>query len=119
MPLATVSMVFTILFLVEVVMKMIALTPKGYWQSRRNRLDMFATISGVIWIILHFTLKALKIDVKIFSLFLLFFFNYNQQISYISLCVFILNVQYTAIYCSILYIYSNIRSIYCTLYSKI
>ena len=34
---------------------MIALTPKGYWTSRRNRFDMLLTFLGVIWIILHFT----------------------------------------------------------------
>ena len=39
-------------------MKMIALTPGGYWQSRRNRFDTLVTFLGVIWIFLHFTLKA-------------------------------------------------------------
>ncbi|XP_052783697.1 sodium leak channel NALCN-like isoform X2 [Mya arenaria] len=52
--LATVSAIFTILFLFEVIMKMIALTPAGYWTSRRNRLDMFATLFGIIWIFIHF-----------------------------------------------------------------
>lgn len=56
--LATVSAIFTMLFLMEVIMKNIALTPAGYWQSRRNRFDMFVTCLGVIWIVLHFTLKA-------------------------------------------------------------
>ncbi|KAK2190821.1 hypothetical protein NP493_67g04004 [Ridgeia piscesae] len=56
--LATVSAVFTTLFLLEVIMKMIALNPSGYWQSRRNRFDMFVTFLGVIWIFMHFTLKA-------------------------------------------------------------
>ena len=41
-------------------MKMIALTPHGYWQSRRNRCDMFVTFVGVIWICIHFTLKAVS-----------------------------------------------------------
>ncbi|KAK2154832.1 hypothetical protein LSH36_256g04076 [Paralvinella palmiformis] len=54
--LATLSAIFTLLFLVEVIMKMIALTPAGYWQSRRNRFDMFVTFLGVIWIFLHFSL---------------------------------------------------------------
>ncbi len=41
-------------------MKMVALTPQGYWQSRRNRFDMLVTLIGVVWICLHFTLKAVR-----------------------------------------------------------
>ncbi|XP_052214873.1 sodium leak channel NALCN-like isoform X2 [Dreissena polymorpha] len=55
--LATVSSIFTVLFLLEVIMKMIALTPAGYWTSRRNRFDMFATLVGVIWMIVHFAVQ--------------------------------------------------------------
>jgi len=44
--------------ILQVVLKMAALGPAGYWQSRRNRFDMFVTILGVIWIFLHFALKA-------------------------------------------------------------
>ncbi|KAG1701408.1 Sodium leak channel non-selective protein [Nymphon striatum] len=53
-PLATVSSTFTLLFLVEVIMKNIAFTPRGYWQSRRNRYDMFVTVLGVIWVMMHY-----------------------------------------------------------------
>ena len=35
-------------------MKMIALTPRGYWQSRRNRGDMLVTLLGVVWMVLHY-----------------------------------------------------------------
>ncbi|UYV62372.1 hypothetical protein LAZ67_2000323 [Cordylochernes scorpioides] len=55
-PLATVSAGFTTLFVLEVLMKMIAFTPRGYWQGRRNRYDLFVTVMGVIWIALHFIL---------------------------------------------------------------
>lgn len=55
--LASISAVFTILFLCEVIMKMIALTPAGYWTSHRNRFDMLVTFLGVIWIFLHFTVR--------------------------------------------------------------
>ena len=47
-------------------MKMIAFTPFGYWQSRRNRADMLVTILGVVWIVLdhilynHYTLTLGK-----------------------------------------------------------
>ncbi|KAK3584758.1 hypothetical protein CHS0354_002278 [Potamilus streckersoni] len=55
--LASTSAVFTILFLCEVVMKMIALSPAGYWTSRRNRFDMLVTVVGVVWIGLHFIIR--------------------------------------------------------------
>lgn len=55
--LAGFSVVFTLLFLVEVVLKILALTFAGYWQSRRNRYDMIVTLSGVVWIVLHFALN--------------------------------------------------------------
>lgn len=51
-PLATVSVVLTIMFAIEVCIKAIAFTPRGYWQSRRNRYDLFVTFLGVIWVIL-------------------------------------------------------------------
>ena len=38
----------------QVIMKMIALTPRGYWQSRRNRGDMLVTLLGVVWMVLHY-----------------------------------------------------------------
>ena len=37
-------------------MKMIALSPMGYWTSRRNRFDMLVTFLGVIWIVLNYSL---------------------------------------------------------------
>ncbi|XP_058249553.1 sodium leak channel non-selective protein isoform X1 [Hemibagrus wyckioides] len=56
-PLATMSVVFTIIFVLEVTMKLIAMSPAGYWQSRRNRYDLLVTSLGLIWIILHFSLQ--------------------------------------------------------------
>jgi sodium leak channel non-selective protein len=53
-PLATCAAIFTLAFLVEAIMKAIALGAFGYWQSRRNRFDLFVTFLGIIWIILHF-----------------------------------------------------------------
>ncbi|XP_010783071.1 sodium leak channel non-selective protein [Notothenia coriiceps] len=55
-PLATLSVVFTLIFVLEVTMKLIAMSPAGYWQSRRNRYDLLVTVLGVIWIVLHFSL---------------------------------------------------------------
>ena len=51
---ALISSFFTFLFLVEAVMKSIALGFAGYWQSRRNRFDLLVTILGIAWIILNF-----------------------------------------------------------------
>lgn len=44
----------------QVTMKLIAMSPAGYWQSRRNRYDLLVTSLGVIWIILHFSLWVKK-----------------------------------------------------------
>ena len=52
-PLTTVSASLTMVFVVEVFVKTVAFTPRGYWQSRRNRYDLFVTVLGVIWAILH------------------------------------------------------------------
>lgn len=35
---------------------MVALTPKGYWYSRRNRIDLLVTSAGILWVVLHFSL---------------------------------------------------------------
>jgi hypothetical protein len=51
---ALVCSLFTFLFLVEAVMKSIALGFVGYWQSRRNRFDLLVTILGLAWIVLNF-----------------------------------------------------------------
>lgn len=52
-PLATVSVILTMVFVVEVFIKAIAFTPLDYWKSRRNRYDLFVTVLGLIWAILH------------------------------------------------------------------
>lgn len=39
-------------------MKNIAFTPRGYWQSRRNRYDLLVTVVGVIWIVIHCTMQV-------------------------------------------------------------
>lgn len=54
--LSTASSALTVCFVVEVFMKMIAFTPHGYWQSRRNRGDLLVTILGVGWIVLDYVL---------------------------------------------------------------
>ena len=51
---ALISSLFTLLFLVEAIMKCIALGFAGYWQSHRNRFDLLVTILGIAWIILNF-----------------------------------------------------------------
>lgn len=49
-----ISVVFTIVFGIECILKIVAYTFKGYWRSHRNRFDFILTLAGVIWIILHF-----------------------------------------------------------------
>ncbi|KAI8427819.1 hypothetical protein MSG28_002215 [Choristoneura fumiferana] len=55
--LALTSAMLTLVFVVEVLLKTVAFTPRGYWQSRRNRYDLLVTVAGCIWIFMHFTLK--------------------------------------------------------------
>ncbi|ETE66402.1 Sodium leak channel non-selective protein, partial [Ophiophagus hannah] len=68
-PLAAMSVIFTFIFVLEVTMKIIAMSPAGFWQSRRNRYDLLVTSLGVIWVILHFaitvTLKMLLLTVVV------------------------------------------------------
>lgn len=56
--LAGIGMFCTLLFLVEVVMKNIAFTPRGYLQSRRNRYDLLVTMTGITWDIVHIAFKV-------------------------------------------------------------
>lgn len=57
--LVIVSTVLTFVFVIEVVMKNIAFTPRGYWQSRRNRYDLLVTVAGVVWIFLQTILRVI------------------------------------------------------------
>ena len=47
----------SLLFVVDMLLKIVAFTFPGYWQSRRNRFDMFLTSLGVLWVTLNFALK--------------------------------------------------------------
>lgn len=53
-----ISVVLNMVFVCEVVMKNIAFTVRGYWQSRRNRYDLTVTILGVIWVTMQILLKS-------------------------------------------------------------
>ncbi|CAI5447137.1 unnamed protein product [Caenorhabditis angaria] len=49
-----ISGIINILFCIEIILKIIAYTFSGFWQSRRNRVDLLITILGVVWNFLHF-----------------------------------------------------------------
>uniref|UniRef100_A0A183SIY0 Ion_trans domain-containing protein n=1 Tax=Schistocephalus solidus TaxID=70667 RepID=A0A183SIY0_SCHSO len=51
------AVIFTLTFTIECIMKIIALTFNGYWQSKRNRFDMLVSILGLGWIIMHFSMR--------------------------------------------------------------
>nr|VZI50442.1 unnamed protein product [Spirometra erinaceieuropaei] len=51
------AVIFTLMFTIECVMKIIALTFNGYWQSKRNRFDMLVSILGLGWIVMHFSMR--------------------------------------------------------------
>ena len=46
--LSIISTMLTLIFIVEVLMKVIAFTLRGYWQSRRNRYDLYVSLMGEI-----------------------------------------------------------------------
>ncbi|KAK8723684.1 hypothetical protein OTU49_011492 [Cherax quadricarinatus] len=73
--LAIVSSLLDLVFVMEVVMKLIAFTPRGYWQSRRNRYDLFVTVLGVIWIILNYTIQTEESHMFGFMVIILRFFT--------------------------------------------
>uniref|UniRef100_A0A1I7U358 Sodium leak channel NALCN n=1 Tax=Caenorhabditis tropicalis TaxID=1561998 RepID=A0A1I7U358_9PELO len=52
--LTAISALCNILFTLECLLKMIAFTITGFWQSRRNRIDFIITILGINWIVFHF-----------------------------------------------------------------
>ena len=51
--LANVSVLLTNMFVLEVILKCISLSPIGYWHSRRNRYDLFVTVMGVVWVAIY------------------------------------------------------------------
>lgn len=56
--LTSTAAVCSLLFVVDMLLKVIAFTFRGYWQSRRNRFDLFLTSLGVLWVTLNFSLKG-------------------------------------------------------------
>ncbi|CAD6198464.1 unnamed protein product [Caenorhabditis auriculariae] len=61
------SAVINVVFAAEIILKIIAYTFSGFWQSRRNRIDLLITIFGVVWIFMHFfvALPSKKFDVAV------------------------------------------------------
>ncbi|CAD5207057.1 unnamed protein product [Bursaphelenchus okinawaensis] len=52
--LTALSGVVNVLFTIEIFFKTIAFTIHGFWQSRRNRIDLLITALGCLWVTLHF-----------------------------------------------------------------
>ncbi|XP_076062882.1 sodium leak channel non-selective protein na isoform X2 [Oratosquilla oratoria] len=73
--LAITSSLINMVFVVEVIMKLIAFTPRGYWQSRRNRYDMFVTVLGVVWIVMNYTINSDETHTFGFMVIILRFFT--------------------------------------------
>uniref|UniRef100_A0A915HXP5 Ion transport domain-containing protein n=1 Tax=Romanomermis culicivorax TaxID=13658 RepID=A0A915HXP5_ROMCU len=48
--------ILTLLFALEVIFKIVAYTPRGFLQSRRNKIDIIITGLGIAWCILHFAI---------------------------------------------------------------
>uniref|UniRef100_A0A0K0EDN0 Ion transport domain-containing protein n=1 Tax=Strongyloides stercoralis TaxID=6248 RepID=A0A0K0EDN0_STRER len=79
----TISAVCNILFTVEVILKIIAYTLKGFWQSRRNKVDLIITICGLVWIIIHFMMAtpAAKLSQKTYLKHWTYSFGYIVAIA--------------------------------------
>ncbi len=61
--LSRISTALNFIFVLEVLMKLIAFTPRGYWQSRRNRYDLFVTILGANWICINYNLQVCALTI--------------------------------------------------------
>ncbi|PAV58369.1 hypothetical protein WR25_23917 isoform A [Diploscapter pachys] len=48
------SAVCNVLFTIEIILKMLAFTLRGFCQSRRNCGDLAITVLGLVWIVFHF-----------------------------------------------------------------
>ena len=89
--LAVVSSILNLFFMLEVVMKMVAFSARGYWQSRRNRYDLFVTVLGLVWVILNFTFPMVSKLVFSFVVVSVFILNF---IFSIMVSDFILNLTF-------------------------
>ncbi|CAI4226086.1 unnamed protein product [Auanema sp. JU1783] len=56
--LTVLSAICSIGFLIEILLKMVAFTIRGFWQSRRNRVDTVITVLGCVWIVFHFLFQV-------------------------------------------------------------
>lgn len=52
-----ISVVFTLFFVADSILKIIAVTFMGYWRSYRNRFDFVLTLAGILWIIFYFAFR--------------------------------------------------------------
>ena len=44
----------------QILLKMMAFTFRGFWQSRRNRIDLAITLFGCTWIVFHFIFQGIR-----------------------------------------------------------
>uniref|UniRef100_A0A183C2M9 Transporter, cation channel family protein n=1 Tax=Globodera pallida TaxID=36090 RepID=A0A183C2M9_GLOPA len=51
------------LFAVEILLKSIAFTPRGYWQSRRSRVDLLITALGLCWVVAQFGISEIALPI--------------------------------------------------------
>ncbi|XP_071805177.1 sodium leak channel NALCN-like isoform X5 [Asterias amurensis] len=72
--LANVSVLLTNMFVLEVILKCISLSPIGYWHSRRNRYDLFVTVMGVVWVAVYLSNQQDQFKYSLGSAVILFRF---------------------------------------------
>ncbi|VDP46742.1 unnamed protein product [Soboliphyme baturini] len=52
--LVALSAIFNLIFVIEIICKIVAFTYCRFWQSRRNKVDLIITLLGIVWCVLHF-----------------------------------------------------------------
>ncbi|GMT23316.1 hypothetical protein PFISCL1PPCAC_14613, partial [Pristionchus fissidentatus] len=63
LPIVTaISAIINLCFAIEIVLKVTAFTFSGFWQSRRNRIDLVITCLGLAWNLIHFLPSPPLID---------------------------------------------------------
>ena len=65
--LVRISSLLNCVFVLEVIMKLIGFSPRGYWQSRRNRYDLLVTSLAILWMCLNFTVAVSSQSGKVFN----------------------------------------------------
>ncbi|XP_047127519.1 sodium leak channel NALCN [Hydra vulgaris] len=82
--LISIAIICCIIFFIDLVLKVVAYSFKGYWLSWRNRFDLILTLSGIVfsvWILLSFSQRNTHDEAKQFGvvIFILRFLSFSGK----------------------------------------